>query len=150
MSLLPISIVMLLLAGRMGKIASRVGARLFMSFGPLISSLGIFWLSRLHAGDSYWLGVFPGILLFSLGLAITVAPLTITVMSSVPQSDSGIASGINNAVTRAAGLIVIATLGIFGVEQAYHFSMLLCGSLLAIAGVISFIIIQNQKTEIVR
>ncbi|HSX44136.1 MAG TPA: MFS transporter [Candidatus Saccharimonadales bacterium] len=149
-SLLPISIVMVLLAGRMGKIAAKTGSRLFMTFGPLLASLGIFWLAQLHPGDSYWLGVLPGVVLFSLGLAVTVAPLTIVVMSSVPQTESGIASGINNAVTRVAGLIVIAMLGLFGAEQVYRFSMLLCGSLLALAGVISFILIQNKQTEIAK
>ncbi len=149
-SLLPISIVMMLLAGRMGKIAARTGSRLFMTFGPLIASAGIFWLSLLHSGDSYLLGVFPGVFLFSLGLAVTVAPLTIVVMSSVPQSESGLASGINNAVSRAAGLIIIAMLGLLGAEQVYTFSMILCGGLLALAGVLSFLLINNKETEIAR
>jgi EmrB/QacA subfamily drug resistance transporter len=149
-STLPVSIIMVLLAGRMGKIAARTGSRAFMTVGPLLASLGIFWLVRLHPGDIYWLGVLPGVLLFAIGLAITVAPLTIVVMGSVPQTESGIASGINNAVTRVGGLIIIAMLGLLGAEQVYRFSMLLCGSLLAVAGIVSFVLIQNKETEIAK
>ena len=146
MSLLPISVVMLFLAGRMGNLATKYGPRLFMTFGPIVSGLGIFLLIRLQPGNSYISGVFPGMTLFALGLAITVAPLTITVMASVPQTESGIASGINNAVTRAAGLIIIALLGLFGVQHAYRFTMVLCASLLASAGVLSYIIIRNPHS----
>jgi len=144
-SLLPISLIMLFLASRMGALSAKYGSRLFMTFGPLISAIGIFYLVRLHPGDSYIFGVFPGVFIFALGLATTVAPLTVTVMSSVPEASSGLASGINNAVTRVAGLIVIAVLGIFGAGQAYRFTILLCGTLLALAGILSYLVIRNPS-----
>lgn len=147
MSLLPISIVMLLLAARMGNLAVRLGPKLFMTIGPIISGIGIWTLYGLHSGDSYLLRVFPGVLLFALGLAITVAPLTITVMGSVLQNESGIASGINNAVTRAAGLIIVALLGLYGAEHVYSFAIALSGSLLLLAGALSFVLIQNKKAS---
>ncbi len=146
LSLLPISIIMLLLAGRMGKLAVRHGSRLFMTIGPIVSGLGLLTLLSLNPGDSYIYSVFPGILLFSLGLATTVAPLTVTVMASVPSNESGIASGINNAVSRVAGLIVIALLGVLGAEQAFRFSIALSGGMLIAAGLISWALIRNVKS----
>ncbi|HSX53291.1 MAG TPA: MFS transporter [Patescibacteria group bacterium] len=142
-SLVPISIALLLLSSRVGKLAHKYGPRLFMTFGPITSGFGIFLLHGLHPGDSYVTGVLPGITIFALGLAATVAPLTITVMSSVKQASSGIASGINNAVSRVAGLIVVAVLGIMGVGEVYRFAITLCAVLLATAGILSYILIRN-------
>jgi len=144
-SLMPISVMLLLLSSRVGALAHKVGPRIFMTLGPLTSAAGMILLLRLGSGDSYLNGVFPGVLLFALGLGITVAPLTITVMGSVDASQSGIASGVNNAVSRVAGLIVVALLGILGAGQVYHFAIILCASLLAAAGIISYTLIRNPK-----
>ncbi len=144
-SLVPVSISLLLLSSRVGKFAHKYGPRMFMTFGPIVSGCGIFLLLGLHPGDSYVLGVLPGVSVFALGLAATVAPLTITVMSSVKQASSGIASGINNAVSRVAGLIVVAVLGILGVGEVYRFAISLCAILLATAGVLSFVLIRNPS-----
>ncbi len=141
--LLPISICMILFSGRVGQLASRMGARFFMTAGPLIAGSGMFLLLFLKPGDTYLLGILPGALLFAVGLTLLVAPLTTTVMTSVPKNSSGIASGINNAVARSSGMIVIASLGLFGVSGAYTFAMALCTALAMLAGIISFLFIRT-------
>ncbi|HEV2402850.1 MAG TPA: MFS transporter [Candidatus Saccharimonadales bacterium] len=143
LSTLPISILMFFFAGQTGKLASRYGARLFMTAGPIITGIGVASLYGLHHGSSYIFGVMPGVLLFGIGLVLTVAPLTTTVMMAVDEKDSGIASGINNAVSRAAGLIVVAVLGLLGVGHVYHFSIVLCAGLAIGAGVISYLFIER-------
>jgi EmrB/QacA subfamily drug resistance transporter len=142
-SLLPISILLLLFSGIAGKLSSQYGPRLFMTMGPLFTAAGMIWLFFLKLGDSYITGIFPGALLFGVGMALLVAPLTTTVMASVHDADSGIASGINNAVSRVAGLIVIAVLGFFGANSAYHFAILLCVILALGSGIISYVIIEK-------
>jgi predicted MFS family arabinose efflux permease len=142
-SLLPVSIVMFLFAGRVGALAGRYGPRLFMSIGPFVLALGMLWLYFLQPGDRYISGILPGALLFAGGLALSVAPLTITVMSAVPEADSGIASAINNAIARLAGLFVVAALGLFGTQHVYQFAMGLCAALALLAGLLSFGVIRN-------
>ncbi len=143
-TLLPVTIFLLALSSRMGALAGKHGPRLFMTIGPILSGLGILLLAPLGSHAPYLTTVMPGILLFALGLSITVAPLTATVMGSVALGDSGIASAINNAVSRVAGLIVIALLGLFGAAHAYVFAALLCSGLAILAGVISYLMIQNH------
>ena len=143
-SLLPVSLMLLFFSSRVGALSSKVGPRYFLTAGPLIASLGMFLLLGYKPGDSYWLFLLPRVLLFSIGLVLLVAPLTTTVMTSVEDSSSGIASGINNAVSRIAGLVVIALLGLAGAGNVYRFSMGLCAIFAATAGVISFFAIQNQ------
>lgn len=143
MSTLPVVALLLVLSGRMGGLTDRLGPRLFMTIGPLVAALGMALLYGLKAGDSYLAHVFPGVFLFGLGLATLVAPLTVTVMRSVDQEDSGIASGINNAVSRVAGLLVIAVLGLFGAAHAYTFGIALCAVLAVIAGVASWALVRN-------
>jgi len=145
LSLLPVSIVMFLFAGRVGKLSSVYGPRRFMTAGPIIAGLGMATLYSLKPGSSYLLHVLPGVLIFSAGLVLTVAPLTTTVMTSVEDSYSGIASGINNAISRAAGVIVIAFLGLFGASNFYHFSMALCALLAISSGFVSYAFIRTTK-----
>jgi len=115
-----------------------------LTAGPVIAALGMFLLIGYKAGDSYLWFLLPRVLLFAIGLVLLVAPLTTTVMTSVEDSSSGIASGINNAVSRIAGLVVIALLGLAGTGNIYKFSMTLCAGLAAVAGIISFLTIQNK------
>jgi EmrB/QacA subfamily drug resistance transporter len=145
LSLLPVTIMMLSLSGRMGALSARIGPRRFMILGPILAGLGILSLTSLHPGDSYFMFLLPRVMLFGLGLVTTVAPLTTTVMSSVPNEESGIASAINNAVSRVGGLFVVAVLGLLGTEHVFKFSMVLSGSLAILAGIISYSTIQNPK-----
>ncbi len=142
-SLLPITFLLFLLSSRTGKLAGKWGPKIFMSLGPIVAGAGMLSLLTLKRGDAYLTHVFPGVVLFGLGLAILVAPLTVTIMSSVPETQSGIASAINNAVSRVAGLVVVALLGIFGAAHAYRFTLVLCSSLAVLAGILSFILIHN-------
>jgi EmrB/QacA subfamily drug resistance transporter len=110
-ALLPSTIVMFLLSKRMGRLADRYGPRLFMGLGPLTAAVGVAWLTQLGAHVNYLSDLLPPLLVFSLGLASTVAPLTAAVLSDADEGNAGIASGVNNAVARVAGLIAIAAIG---------------------------------------
>jgi EmrB/QacA subfamily drug resistance transporter len=111
MSLLPITVIVFLLSRRFGALADRIGPRAFMAGGPIVAAGGLLLLMRVNAGADYLTTVFPGIIVFGLGLAATVAPLTATVLGSVDQRHSGVASGVNNMIARVAGLLAIAALG---------------------------------------
>ena len=111
-ALLPFILIVSVLSRWSGGLVSRYGARLPLIVGPLIVALGYALFLLPGVGGGYWLNFFPPIIALGLGMAITVAPLTTTVMNSVSQSHAGIASGVNNAVARTAGLIAIAVLGI--------------------------------------
>ncbi len=111
LALLPITIIVFLLAKRFGKLADRIGPHYFMAAGPVIAGLGLLLLMRTNASADYLTQILPGVAVFGLGLAATVAPLTASVLSSVEQGHAGVASGINNAVARVAGLLAIAALG---------------------------------------
>jgi EmrB/QacA subfamily drug resistance transporter len=111
LALMPSTVVMFLLSKRMGRLADRFGPRLFMGLGPLTAAIGLALMQRLHAHLSYLADLLPALLVFSIGLASTVAPLTATVLSDADESNAGIASGINNAVARVASLLAIAAIG---------------------------------------
>jgi EmrB/QacA subfamily drug resistance transporter len=110
-ALVPTTVVMFLLSRRFGALALRVGPHLLMSIGPLIGALGLLLFRRVDTHPNYWTEVLPGIVIFSLGLSMTVAPLTAVAMSSVDAIHAGVASGVNNAVARVAGLLAIAIVG---------------------------------------
>jgi EmrB/QacA subfamily drug resistance transporter len=111
LSLLPLTIITFLLARRFGVLADRVGPHLFMGAGPIVAGLGLLLLVRTGPNPDYVSTILPGVVVFGLGLAATVAPLTATVLGSVESGHSGLASGVNNAVARVAGLLAIAVLG---------------------------------------
>jgi EmrB/QacA subfamily drug resistance transporter len=108
---LPSTIVLFLLSKRVGRLADRFGPRLFMGFGPLVAAAGLVLMQRIDATPNYFTDVFPGLLVFSLGLSATVAPLTATVLADADERNAGIASGVNNAVARVASLLAVAALG---------------------------------------
>ncbi len=141
---LPVTIMMVFLSGRIGALSSKFGPRWFMTAGPILAGLGILTLLPLHAGSIYIWNVLPGIALFGVGLATTVAPLTTTILASVKETDSGIASAVNNAVSRVSGLVVIALLGLFGAAHAYQFAVMLCGCLAIAAGLLSAALVRNE------
>jgi EmrB/QacA subfamily drug resistance transporter len=108
---LPVTVVMLVLSRRFGGLADRYGPRLFMGLGPVIAGSGLLLLLRVGIHVDYLREVLPGLLVFALGLSMTVAPLTAAVLAGVGERQAGIASGVNNAVARVAGLLGIAALG---------------------------------------
>jgi EmrB/QacA subfamily drug resistance transporter len=107
----PISLCLFLLSPRFGKLASGVGPRLPMTVGPILAGAGMLLFLRIGADASYAADVLPAVLVFGLGMSMTVAPLTATVLDSVAPNRVGIASGVNNGVSRVAGLLAIAVLG---------------------------------------
>jgi predicted MFS family arabinose efflux permease len=111
LSLLPITLLLFALSRRFGALAHRLGPRLFMAGGPLLAAAGLLLFARATAHPSYATVVLPGVVVFGIGLAATVAPLTAAVLGSVPTGHSGLASGANNAVSRIAGLLAIAAVG---------------------------------------
>ena len=120
-SLLPLTVIMLLLSARSGRLASRIGPRLQMSVGPLVVGAGLALLARVTTDSSYASGVLPAVLVFGFGLAITVAPLTATAMGAVEANHSGLASAVNNDVARVGGLIAVAVLpALAGIEGSTY------------------------------
>jgi len=148
LSLLPVTIVMFFLSPRTGRLSMRYGPRLFMALGPIVAGGAVLAYARLPQQVDYWVDVFPALLVFSLGLSLTVAPLTTTVLADAGPGDAGVASGVNNAVARVAGLLAIAILGIaaagggdhltvdgFHVTMAAVAALLLCGGLIGAVGI---------------
>ena len=107
---LPVTLLMLLLSARSGALAQRIGARIPLTVGPLVIAVGLLLMTRIDPGDSYVSSVLPAVIVFGLGLTLVVAPVTATVLAAADARHSGIASGINNAVSRVAGLLAVAVL----------------------------------------
>lgn len=150
LSILPVTIIMFLLSSRFGALAGKYGPRLFMTVGPLLAAAGFALMLTTDNSVSYWTQLLPGILLFGLGLSVTVAPLTSAILGSIDKRHAGIGSAVNNAVSRIAGLVAVASIGmIVGQEltlEGFHRGVLVMVILLAIGGIISAVGIQNPKT----
>ncbi|HEX4774534.1 MAG TPA: MFS transporter [Candidatus Saccharimonadales bacterium] len=116
----PITLIMFVLSPRMGALAGKYGPRLFMGIGPIIGAIGFALMLRVTADTNYWTQVFPGIVVFGIGLSITVAPLTAAILGDVPKNQAGIASAVNNAVARIAGLLAVAAVGAVIAAQFSH------------------------------
>ena len=148
---LPVTIFLFFLSSRIGALSARFGPRLFMGVGPLVAAVGVFLLVRLDEHVDYARDLLPAMIVFGLGLAMTVAPLTATVMAEAGRGDSGIASGVNNAVARVAGLLGIAVVGVAvacrsGAEldlAGFRLGMAITGVVVGAGGVVGLLGIRN-------
>ncbi|MBF4562860.1 MFS transporter [Microbacterium sp. VKM Ac-2870] len=144
---LPTTLLMISLSSRIGTLAGRWGPRLFMTAGPLIMAAGALLLLLVADDFAYWWQVLPGMIVFGLGLALTVSPLTSTILGAADSARSGIASAVNNAVARVAGLIPIAALATItggALDLAgFHRTALTTAALLIVGGLVSLIGIRN-------
>ena len=156
---LPANALITLLSPRMGALATRIGPRIPMTVGPLIVAAGTLWLAGVDGSAPYVVEILPGSLLQGLGMAVTVAPLTATVLGAAPDAQAGIASGVNNAVARAAQLLAVAALpvavGLSGDDYAdpaaftsgVRAAMIICAVLFAAGGLISWATIRNDVLQ---
>jgi len=167
----PISVLLFVLSPRFGRLASGTGPRLPMTAGPIVGGLGLLLMLRVDAGADYLPEVLPAILVFGLGLSATVAPLTATVLDSVEERHVGIASGINNGVSRVAGLLAIAVLGAVisarfdaiagdvaggpltdaasaASTSAFHLGILIAAALMIAGGIASGFGIENPRRKV--
>jgi EmrB/QacA subfamily drug resistance transporter len=154
-ALIPITVLMLFLSSRAGHLAQRVGPRIPMTVGPLVLAVALLLMRRIGAGGTYWADVFPEIVIFGLGLSLTVAPLTATVLAAADERHAGVASGVNNAVARAASLMAVAILpalaGITGnsyrhpaaFSNGFHRACMITAGLCVAGGILAWVGIRS-------
>lgn len=149
LALLPISFGNIFLSGVFGTLAGKYGPRLFMTLGPIVGGLGYLWFLTMGEKVNYWFEVLPGVIIFAVGLSATVAPLTAAILGSIPSAQAGIGSATNNAVSRVAGLIATAMVGVIVAGtldvNSFHRVIVVTAVLLILGGVVSFIGIRNPK-----
>jgi EmrB/QacA subfamily drug resistance transporter len=157
LALLPLPVIMLALSARSGRLAGRIGPRLQMSVGPIVTGAGLALLTSATYGSSYVLHVLPGVVVLALGLAITDAPLTATAMNAVPERHSGIASAVNNDAARLGGLLAVAVLpplvGLTGLDYlhpgalaaGFRTAVLTAGAVCAVGGLLAAFTITNPR-----
>jgi EmrB/QacA subfamily drug resistance transporter len=153
---LPVTVLMLLLSARSGALAQRIGPRIPLTVGPLVIAAGLLLMMRIDPGDSYVSSVLPAVIVFGLGLTLVVAPVTATVLAAADSRHSGIASGINNAVARVAGLLAVAVLplvaGLTGdkfydptaMTDGFHVAMVACAALAVGGGILAWLTISSD------
>jgi EmrB/QacA subfamily drug resistance transporter len=156
---LPVTALLLLLSARSGALAQRIGARIPLTVGPFVIAVGLLLMTRIDPGDSYVSSVLPAVVVFGLGLTLVVAPVTATVLAAADSRHSGIASGINNAVSRVAGLLAVAVLpliaGLTGdsfydpvaMADGFRVAMVVCAGLAAAGGVLAWLTISSDVLE---
>lgn len=156
---LPVTALMLLFSARAGALAQRIGARIPLTIGPFVIAAGLLLMTRIEPGDSYVSSVLPAVIVFGSGLTLVVAPVTATVLAAADARHSGIASGINNAVSRVAGLLAVAVLpliaGLTGdafynpsaMTDGFHTGMLACAGLSVVGGVLAWLTISDDVLE---
>ncbi|MEV4615846.1 MFS transporter [Kitasatospora sp. NPDC049258] len=155
-ALVPTTLLMLTLSSRAGRMSRTIGPRLPLFLGPMICAVGVLLMLRIGPGASYWADVLPAVTVLGVGMTLLVAPLTATVLAAVDVQRAGIASGVNNAAARAAGLIAVAALpalsGLSGeayrvpaeVDSAFHTSMLICAGLLVTGGLLALALVRTD------
>jgi Na+/melibiose symporter-like transporter len=156
---LPLTALLLLLSARSGALAQRIGARIPLTVGPLVIAVGLLLMTGIEPGDSYVTSVLPAIIVFGLGLTLVVAPVTATVLAAADSRHSGIASGINNAVARVAGLLAVAVLplvaGLTGdrfydptaMADGFRVAMVACAALAVLGGILAWATISSDVLE---
>ena len=151
LTFLPMTLISIALSATFGALAGKYGPRLFMGLGPILAGVGYLLMLSIEEDVNYWTQVFPGVILFSLGLTATVAPLTAAILGSISPEQSGIGSAINNAISRIAGLIAIAFVGVIVGSQltveTFHRGLLVTALLLIVGGVVSLVGIRNPVLE---
>jgi EmrB/QacA subfamily drug resistance transporter len=155
-ALLPVTVLMLVLSARAGALAQRIGPKLPMTAGLLVAAAGMLLVSRIGPDASYFVDVLPAVTVFGLGLSSTVAPLTATVLASADARHAGVASGVNNAVARAAGLLAVAVVppavGLTGnalgepavFAHGFRTAMIVSAVLLVLGAITSVLVIHND------
>lgn len=155
LALLPMTLLMLAFSSRAGELGQRFGPRRPLTIGPALAALGTIAMLRVGADASYLTDVLPGVLLLGIGLTITVAPLTATVLAAAPDRYAGLASGVSNAVARAAQLLAVAALplvaGLSGAAYAdppafdagFRIAIVICAVLLAVGAVTSWVLVSD-------
>jgi MFS family permease len=143
---------MFFLSSQFGKLSGKYGPRLFMTFGPIVAGVGFLLMLNMGTHVNYLTELLPGILLFALGLSMTVAPLTSAVLGDIDTKHSGIASAVNNAVARIAGLISIAIIGVVIGSKidllGFQKAIVVTAVLMIAGGIISFVGIRNKQIMI--
>ncbi|HEY6739231.1 MAG TPA: DHA2 family efflux MFS transporter permease subunit, partial [Actinopolymorphaceae bacterium] len=155
LALLPVTVLLLLLSSRMGGLATRIGPRLPMTVGPIVAGIGLGLMAFVVPGVGYWQVVLPSVVVFGLGLSITVAPLTTAVLAAVEESHVGTASGVNNAISRLAGLLAVAVLpplaglatGQGPLGPGFPRAMLIAAAACALGGLIAYLTVSPKLTE---
>jgi EmrB/QacA subfamily drug resistance transporter len=153
---LPVTLLMLVLSARAGALAERIGPRIPLTVGPLVIAVGLLMMTRIEPGDAYVSSILPGVVVFGLGLTLVVAPVTATVLAAADERHSGIASGINNAVSRVAGLLAVAVLplvaGLTGnkfydpsvMVDGFHMAMVVSAGLAIVGGITAWRLISGD------
>ncbi|WP_312034666.1 DHA2 family efflux MFS transporter permease subunit [Actinoplanes sp. TBRC 11911] len=159
LALLPVTIIMLALSARSGAIGRRIGPRIPATAGPLICAVALVMMARIGPDAHYATTILPAVTIFGLGLAVLVAPLTAISLSSLPDAYAGIASGVNNAVARAASLLAVAVLPLAAglgagnltdaaqLHPVYRDAMLLCAALMVGGGILAAIFLPNRSSS---
>jgi predicted MFS family arabinose efflux permease len=150
---LPTTLIMFATSRRFGAIADRIGPRLFMGVGPIVASAGVLLeLLLIDENPSFLSEVLPGVTLFSLGLSLTVAPLTAAILADADAHNAGIASGVNNAVARVAGLLATAAIGaVVGGTldlDGFRMGMAFAATLLFVGGLIGLLFVKNEPHHV--
>ena len=148
-SLLPVTALLLVLSGPAGAIAEKIGPRAPMAIGPIVAAGGALLMLRIGRAPSYVLDVLPAACVFGLGLAITVAPLTSQVLGAAERRHAGVASGVNNAIARAAGLLAVAVVPLVAglgrdFARGFPIAMIACAALLAAGGALAALTIRSH------
>jgi EmrB/QacA subfamily drug resistance transporter len=153
---LPVTALMLVFSARSGALARKIGPRIPLTVGPLVIAVGLLMMTQIGPGDSYVGGILPAVIVFGIGLTVVVAPVTATVLAAADSRQSGMASGVNNAVARVGSLLAVAVLplavGLTGdqfydpgaMEDGFHMALVICAALSALGGVIAWTMIRTD------